>query len=338
MYKTEEITNKDEWEKYLLSQNPGTFLQSWNWGETNRLSGFRIKRLGFYSSKKLVGIAQLIHQPARRGPHFLIPGGPVVDYDNEKLTSFVFDEIKKFAKKEKAWFVRVRPDVVDSEKIRKRFEIAELKSAPMHLHGEHTLILDISKSEEEILKGMRKTTRYLIRKSFNEGYEIRTSIDPKDASVLYELQKQTVERHKFVGFPRRLFEAQLETFGKDNQGELFICEKNKEPLVAAIIIYYANKAFYHHSGSSRSARRTNASYFTQWQIIRKAKELGYKYYDFWGIAPTENPRHRFAGVTIFKKGFGGKRVDWVHAHDLPVNPLYKFTYLFESVRRLSRRL
>ena len=66
--------------------------------------------------------------------------------------------------------------------------------------------------------------------------------------------------------------------------------------------------------------------------------MGLKYYDFWGIAPTDDPNHRFAGVTIFKKGFGGERIDWVHAHDLPVSPLYKLTYVFETGRRIRRNL
>ncbi len=336
--KAEEILDKTLWENYLISQSPGTFLQSWNWGETNRLCGFNIKRIGFYQSGSLVGIAQLIHQPAKRGPHYLVPGGPVIDYDNKKLVNFVVDTLKKIAKEEGAWFVRIRPDVIDSDNLRNRLKSAGLIYAPMHLHGEHTLILDITKNDDEILKNMRKTTRYLIKKSLSEGFKIRLSKNPQDAEILERLQKVTVKRHRFVGFTKKLFEAQIETFGKDDQSELFICEKKGDQVVAAIIIYYGEKAFYHHSGSSEESRGTNTSYFTQWQIIKRAKDLGKKYYDFWGIAPSDNPKHRFAGVTTFKKGFGGERIDWVHAHDLPISPLYWLTYLFETGRRTFRRL
>ena len=333
-----EISDKSVWESFLLSQNPGTFLQSWNWGEANRLVGFKVKRFGIYDGSKLVGAVQLIHQPAKRGQHYLIPGGPVIDYESKRLLKFTIDSIKEIARKENIWFIRIRPDVIDSEKLRLSLSELGLFSAPMHLHGEHTLILDVSKDEVEILKNMRKTTRYLIKKSLNEGYKIRISTNPKDTQILFDLQKETVKRHRFVGFTPRLFEAQLETFGKNDQSLLFVCEKNGKPLVAAIVIFYGEKAFYHHSGSANVARETNASYFTQWQIIRKAKELGYKYYDFWGIAPTDDPKHRFSGVTIFKKGFGGEKVDWVHAQDLAISPFYWLTFIFETVRRVVRRL
>ncbi|OGM20888.1 hypothetical protein A2714_00510 [Candidatus Woesebacteria bacterium RIFCSPHIGHO2_01_FULL_38_9] len=337
-YKVIEVLDKSIWETFLLSRKPGTFLQSWNWGESNRLSGFNIKRLGFYQSENLVGVAQLIHQPAKRGPHYLVPGGPVIDYDNKELVAFTFSTIKNIAKKDNVWFVRIRPDVSDSENLRNQLKNVGLIYAPMHLHGEHTLILNITKGEEEILKNMRKTTRYLIKRSLNEEFKIRLSKNPKDTKILEKLQKITVKRHHFVGFTKKLFEAQIETFGKDGQAELFICEKKGNQIVAAIIIYYGEKAFYHHSGSSEESRNTNASYFTQWQIIKRAKKLGKKYYDFWGIAPTDDPKHRFAGVTTFKKGFGGERIDWVHAHDMPISSLYWTTYLFETGRRLIRRL
>jgi len=336
--KVKEVEDKNEWERFLLSQNPQTFLQSWNWGETNRLTGFKVKRLGFYLSNKLVGLSQLIHQPAKRGPHYLIPGGPVINYQDEKLVVNVFNAIKEIAKKDKVWFVRVRPDLKENDEIRRLFSRLGLIYAPMHLHGEHTLILDLTKSEEEILKGMRKTTRYLIRKSLNEGFNIKISKDPKYSEILAKLQKDTVERHHFVGFSKKLFNSQLATFAKENQAELFICEKDKIPFVASLIVYYGNKAFYHHSASSNLSQRTNATYFTQWQIIKRAKDLGKRYYDFWGIAPTDDPKHRFAGVTVFKKGFGGTRVDLVHAHDIPCSRYYWITYLFETIRKKVRRL
>lgn len=337
-YYTKEITEKEIWENYLLAQKPGTFLQSWNWGEVNRRIGYKIERLGFYDGDKILGLALLIHQPAKRGPHLLIPGGPVIDYENKELTSFVFKELKSYAKKKGVWFVRIRPDIKDRPYLWELFKSNGLNPAPMHVHGENTLILDISKSEEEILMGMRKNTRYLIRKSLKEGYSVTSGKETERTERLFKLQKETVKRHGFVGFKKKLFAKELEIFGNDNQALLFECKRKKDLLASAIIIFYAGKAFYHFSGSSHSSLKTNASYYLQWNIIRKAKELGMKYYDFWGIAARENPKHRFWGVTVFKRGFGGERTDWMHAHDLPTHPFYWITYFFETLRRGIRHL
>lgn len=333
-----EINDKDVWENFLSSQKPGTFLQSWNWGEVNKAVGYEILRLGFFQFEKVFGVALLIHQPAKRGPHFLIPGGPVVDFENKSLVSFVFDEIKKVAKKRGGWFVRIRPDVPDSQELRKTLKDYGFVPAQMHVHGENTLVLDINRDDKEILGGMRKTTRYCIKRALNEGYRVTSSVNSKGIENLYKLQKETAERHRFVGFQKKMFLSELEIFGRDGQALLFECRKRNSLLASAIVVFYGKKAFYHFSGSSKDSLRTNASYFLQWEIIKKSRSLGYKYYDFWGIAPRDDPKHRFWGVTVFKKGFGGERIDWLHAHDLPLTPTYWLTYLFETGRRVFRRL
>jgi len=337
-YQVKEIKDRKIWEQFVISQKPQSFLQSWNWGKTNKLIGNKIFRLGFFRGKRLLGICLLIKQSAKRGPHLIIPGGPIINWDNQSLISFVSKEIKKLAHKEKVWFIRVRPELLDSQKSRQLFKDLGFVSAPMHLHAENTWVLDIVPEEENLLMGMRKNTRYLIRKSLKTNLKLQTTIDPEASKVLKKLQDETISRHKFVGFPEKLFRILLETFGQDKQAEMFTVKLGQETLAAAIIIFYNQIAYYYLSGSSDKSRNIPASYFLQWQIIKEAKKRGCQHYNFWGIAPTNNPRHRFWGVTIFKKGFSGRRVDWLHTQDLPLSPLYWLTYIFERIRKIRRSL
>ncbi len=300
--------------------------------------GTSIYRLGFYDGNKLEGVCLLIVENAKRGRHLIIPGGPVLNWTDKKLVNFFVQEIKSLAVREKAWFIRVRPEISETSENRNFFMRLGFISAPMHLHAENTWILNIEKSEEQLLKGMRKTTRYLVKKSGTYGLISEESGNSDYAKSLFVLQKETMKRHRFIGFPQKLFETEIEVFSKDNQGSVFICKKGKEVLAAAIIIFYGDSAYYHFSGSVSEYAKIPFSYFLQWQIIRAAQKRGLKYYNFWGIAPVDNPNHRFAGVTIFKTGFGGERIDWLHAHDLPVSPLYWTTYVFESLRKIFRRL
>lgn len=337
-YEVKEIGNKEVWEKFVLSHNPRSFLQSWNWGETNRLMGDKVFRLGFFKNGEQIGVCLLIKQRAKRGPHFLVPGGPIMDWGNRNLVEFFIKTIQELAKKEKVWFVRIRPELLDNDENQKLLSDLGFISAPMHLHAENTWVLNITPDKEELLAGMRKNTRYSIRKSLKIDLTFEETTDSKASRILKKLQDETIARHKFVGFPEKLFRAQLESFGKDNQAKLYVCSLGKVPLVASIIIFYGDYAYYHHSGSSKKAREIPASYFMQWKIIQESKKRGCKYYNLWGIAPNDNPNHRFAGVTLFKKGFGGERVDWLHAVDLPTHSLYWLTYFFETVRRVARRL
>ena len=143
-FKFREITNKKNWERFVLSHNPQTFLQSWNWGEVNMATGEEIKRLGFYEGNKLIGVVQMIKQNAKRGSHFLIPAGPLIEWKNKGLVSFVIKKIKEIAIEEKVWFVRIRPEILDTDENRLLFKKLGFVKSPMHLYAENTWALDLT--------------------------------------------------------------------------------------------------------------------------------------------------------------------------------------------------
>lgn len=326
------ITDKGLWEKEVMAYPNPTFLQSWAWGETHSSLGKKIFRL-----KLSNGIALLIKEEARRGTYLTCPGGPLIPWHKEYLNEFK-DNCLELSKQEHATFVRIRPNVIESPQ---NLELAKMNgfvSAPTHMHAEVTWQLDLTPSDEELLKGMRKTTRYLIRKAQNMGVEIQKSSSNSDVQTLFQLELETAKRHSFVPFPLKFLESHFEAFIKDRQIILLKGIWDKRVVSVAMIVFYAREAVYHYSGSSNQYSEVPVNYLLQWEAIKEAKARGMKIYNFWGISPTDNPKHRFAGVTTFKKGFGGFRTDYLHAHDLPISPLYYPTRIFESVRRIMRRL
>lgn len=337
-YEIKIVSNKDVWEGFILRSSPKSFLQSWNWGETNKDLGEKVFRLGVFHKGKLVGVAQLIKQEAKRGWHMLLPGGPIIDWDNKHLVKFLFSYLKNFAIKEKCTFIRVRPEIIDTPEKRAFFKHLGCVKSPMHLHAQNTWILDITKSEEDLLKGMRKSTRYLVKKSLQEHFKIIKSTNPKDVKYLKKLQDEVISRNKFVGFSEKYFKSQITNFAKDNQANLYLIKKNNKVVVAAIVIFYGDRAYYHNSGSSVDGLKLNASYRFMWEVIKDAKARDLKYYDMWGAVPPGRKKHRFAGPSLFKEGFGGNQVNWLPAQDLPVSLLYWPTNIFESARRLIRHL
>lgn len=332
------IENKKLWEQFALKEDPQTFLHSWNWGEAQRKLGDTVIRIGFFDGPKLIGVSMFITQDAKRGKHLIVPGGPLIDWHKKSLVEIFLMALEDIAQQKKALFVRVRPELLDTPDNNSLLASLGFVNAPMHLHAENTWVLDINKSDDELLYGMRKNTRYLIRKSQKEGLTFRKANSEEGIDILFKLQTQTVERHNFLGFPKKLFKSQLEAFSEDNQLDLFVCEKNGIACVAAMIIFYGDTAYYHHSGSTEIANTISASYFMQWNIIQEAKKRGLNHYNFWGIAPPNAAKHRFTGVTIFKKGFGGRAVDWMHAKDYKISNLYYGTKVFEYIRKKVRGL
>lgn len=338
MIRSLSISHKKIWENFVLSQKDANFLHSWDWGEVQKKLGFKAIRLGFYNIGILEGIALLIIRRARRGNYLECPAGPLLNWDNKSVFKEFLEQIKAIGKKEKCIFARVRPQLLSTEFNKVLFKKYGFIKAPMHLHAQTTWQLDLDKNEEELLKTMRKTTRYLIRRAKKYGVIILQSNDIKDIDVLYNLQLQTALRHKFVPFSKKYLLTEFEVFSANKECLLFKAVYKKKILALAMIIFYHKEAIYHYSGSTSEFSKIPASYLLQWEAINEARKRNCLLYNFWGITDSNNPKHRFYGVTTFKKGFGGWQKNYLPAQDYPLKLRYWTVYLFETIRKIFRHL
>lgn len=338
MVRIGEIEDKNIWEKFVLAYPQASFLHSWYWGKMQEQLGKKILRFGLFSNNKLNGVFLLIKQEAKRAAYLECPGGPLLDWANHLAFDLFIKHIKETAREENCQFIRVRPQLLDTAKTRLLFKKKGFFWSAMHLHAENTLQLDLRKSNEQLLKEMRKNTRYLIKKAQKYGVKIIQSKKVEDIALLYQLQLETVQRQKFVPFSQKFFEEEFKAFLAADKIRLFKASFQGKVLAASLIIFYGKEAVYHYSGSSCELRKIPASYLLQWEAIQEARRRGCCFYNFWGISPSNNLHHRFAGVTLFKKGFGGQEISYLHAQDYPVQLSYAFTFLFETFRKIYRRL
>ncbi len=327
--KIKEIKDKKEWENFLNEVEEKTFLHSWNWGEFQKKEEEKIWRIGFYDPE-LIGVALIVKIRARRGTFLFVPHGPVVS----KKKKEVFEKLKEYLKNLKeASFARIA-FVWEKGTFK-----PNLKNSPIHIHPEKTWELDLKK--EDLLMPMRKTTRYLIRKGRkNPDIEIGKSDDLK---LFHDLLEKTAKRHNFTPFSFEYLKNQYDSFKKDDQIALFLGRYKGEVLSAAIVVFWQGTAFYHHGASLN--HKQPISYLLQWEIIQEAKKRGCKKYNFWGIAPDiekkedlKKSSHPWAGITLFKMGFGGYSKEYIKTADLVFSPKYYLTYYFEKLRKIKRRV
>lgn len=338
MIEIKEVKAKEAWEKFVLSDPMGNFLQSWNYGRFQESLGKKIFRLGFYDRGQITGTAFFFKQEAKRGTYLECAGGPLINWKKPVYWEEFVKKIEEVGKEEKCVFIRIRPQLLGSLANRLLFKNKGFVPAPMHLHAENTLQLDLGKSEDQLLRGMRKNTRYLIKKAREQGVKVEQSTNLEDIKILSDLQKETVKRQHFIPFSEKVFQQEFKAFLVDDQIRFFKASYEGEALAAALIIFYGREAVYHYSGSSSRFRKIPTSYLLQWEAIKQAKKRGCKVYNLWGVAPEDKPNHRFAGVSIFKRGFGGEPIDYLHAHDFPLTSRYWLIYVFEALRRYFRRL
>jgi len=370
-----EIDNKEIWENFLLQCAEKTFLQSWNWGEFNsQMSSSskisrgetsedkKIWRFGAYNKEKLMGVALVLKVFAKRGTFLFIPHGPVViegisGQDKKEILELILVQLSDIARKEKASFIRVSPIFLKNEENENVFLDLGFRPAPIHMHPETTWELDITLPEEKLLMNMRKTTRYLIRQAEkNPDIQIVISNKIEDLKLFWPVYQNTAKRHHFVVFSEKYLEIEFKSFSDSKEIMLFLGKYKEQVVSVAVFVFWQDMCFYHHSGSLSDYNKIPVSYLLQWQVIKEAKNMGCRTYNFWGIAPeieTEadaqkfyppkfylgkfrRARHPWAGLSLFKMGFGGYKKNYVKTQDFIISKKYWINYVIESIRKRKR--
>lgn len=336
-----EIKNRDEWEKFLQNQTNTLFVQSWNYGEFYKSMGENFWVCGVYDNNdKLIGGSLVVSTHAKRGNFLYLPYGPILPPVQEReVFSALMDFIKKIAKDKNEYdFIKVSPFIEDTENNRKMFSEYGFKNAPLHILAETTWLLDLSKSEDELLQAMNKNHRNLINRCLREGIKIEKTQNRESIGNFLKLYDITAQRHKFHKFSEKYVTAEFSAFAQNNQAMILSAQLPNSTLdSAAVIMYYGNMAAYRHGASLNTDKKLPTSYLIQWEAIKEAKARGIKLYNFWGIAPENAPKtHPFWGITHFKKGFGGFQKDLLHCQDLPLKPRYYFNWAVELIRKIKR--
>ena len=333
-----EIDDKKRWEDFASECVQKTFCQSWNWGIFNQSMGDKVWRFGIFENEQLVAIAQVLKIKARRGSFLFVPHGPLIVLgDKKEIIKSILEKLKDLAKTENVNFIRFSPtlEVSDSN----IFKDLGFRNAPIHMHPELTWELDISLSEEDILKGMRKTTRYLIKQAEkNKDIEITKGTSDEMLNDFEKLYLETAERQSFTPFSNDYLKKEVDAFKNDNQILIFSGKYKGEVVSSAIIVYYSGIGFYHQGASSLKYPKVPVSYLLQWEAIKEAKDRGCKLYNFWGLVPEGTKNHPWAGLSLFKKGFGGFEKEYVKTQDYVLSNKYWLTYIIEQIRRRKRHL
>jgi lipid II:glycine glycyltransferase (peptidoglycan interpeptide bridge formation enzyme) len=297
------------------------FLVSKEWADILQTEE-NVETLGVYDGEKLSALFNLIKKDFKFGlSYYYLPRGPVFakDLSAEKQSEIWQLLISEF-KSRRGIFLRVEP---------KDFLPSNIKALPsINLQPKETLMLDLSLSEEELLKSFHQKTRYNIRLAEKKGVVVREGQGEKDFVSFWSLMTETGKRDNFHIHNQNHYHL-LATANPDFI-KLFIAEIDGQTIAAGLFSFFGDKATYLHGASAHEFRQLMAPYLLQWTLIKTAKESGYKYYDFYGIDAKKWP-----GVTRFKTGFGGFTVSYAGTCDIILNP---FTYALYNILRRIRRL
>ncbi|TMU84340.1 hypothetical protein FGG79_15725 [Bacillus sp. BHET2] len=177
-----------------------------------------------------------------------------------------------------------------------------------------TLHLDLEQSEEELFKGMNRTTRYQINKAFKEPFTV-TIIDQPSTKNIEEFVQFFIPFAKEKNIPpcsqsklQSLREAGMIVLTKvlDDDGRKLASHAYSLTNGKASMIHSCSGRFEFGNNTERN-RIGRANRFLHWNDILYFKGKQYKTYDFVGLS-FDDRDEAMKNITDFKKGFGGNEV------------------------------
>ncbi len=303
-----------------------SFFQSWEWGEVQRSYGREVYRYviedgGFH------GAVQFIVMPLSRGKTYLMsPRGPIFSatksYEEFYRAIVSSEAFRRMVDTHKAVFWRFEP--LDHHLPAFARRVADVQPAV-------TTVIELEQAEEDLLAAMKQKTRYNIRLAEKKNVSVEViegaaMADERWMNLWWELLEETSERHGIRHHGRLYYEAMFKEFGESGSGELLVASVSGEVAAMNLNARYGDTMTYLHGVSTQKHRSVMAPYALQWTGIRRAKEAGYRWYDFYGIAPEGVKDHRLAGVTRFKTGFGGQVLEYPGTFDFSISGLWYTIY------------
>jgi lipid II:glycine glycyltransferase (peptidoglycan interpeptide bridge formation enzyme) len=258
--------------------------------------------------------------------------------DPEKID---WEELKEAGRDHHCIFIKVEPLECVNASMRQCVNGATLrKSKP--IFATQTILLDLTKPEEDLLAGMKQKTRYNVRLAQKKGVVVEERSDPEALDIFLKLQKETARRQGFFVHPDNYYRTVWEVLHPKGMAYLLVAEVRDVndgrggggamvPIVAWMLLKYQDTLYYLYGGSSEKFKNFMASSLVMWEAIKLGKRLGCKVFDMWGA--TNDPQDPWYGFTRFKLGYGGQLITFPGAYDLILQPLlYWLFVLVDKIR------
>lgn len=313
------FSEETRWDGFVAQSPLRSFLQTWTWGKLQEEIHAPFWRLVVEDKGKIIAVALVLERSLRLGYSWLyIPRGPIFlegISENERDAAWIAleEKLKSLADERGSFFVRIDP-------LFQTFSRHGWQKASREVQPQHTLMLSLAPSEEELLAAMHPKTRYNIRVAERKGVQVRFSNDVQDVHAFLATSRSVTARNGFSYHPDEYYCGIIETLGKNGMAELAIAEVGGKAVAVHIMIYADGIATYAHGASMNKYRSYMAPALLYWKTILRAREKEMKLYDFFGVAPEHAADdHPWAGITRMKTGFGGTRVSYCGAYDLVLN-------------------
>ncbi len=319
-------------------------LQSYEWGEFRAAQGIKIVRKGLFENEHLASAFQLtIHKI----PHtnFTIGYLPKGELPSKEM----LEELRKIGRENKCIYIQLEPNVLQDYNLPALTSTLQPSFHP--LFTKYTFILDLTKTEEELLKNMHHKTRYNIRVAQKHGVKIVEDNSADAFEKYWQIMQETTNRQKFYAHTKKYHHLQWSIFSPNKKSSkssasnhlnyhLFLANYQNKTLAAWVLFTFHGTLYYPYGSSSSENRETMASNLLMWEAIRFGKQQDLKKFDMWGsMGPNPDIKDPWYGFHRFKQGYGPQLTEFIGSYDLVINPfLYPILKAADKLRWIYLRM
>jgi lipid II:glycine glycyltransferase (peptidoglycan interpeptide bridge formation enzyme) len=275
------------------------------------------------------------------------PKGPLLDWTDPSRRSDALQQLQSLAKRQRAIFIKIDPDVVvgpgqPGEAVRADLLRLGWVESREQVQFRSTMWIDLTPGEETLLANMKQKTRYNIRLAERKGVTVRPG-GLEDLGLLYRMYAETSIRDRFVIRDEAYYRRAWGSFLQAGLAEILVAEAEGEAVAGLVLFHFGTTAWYFYGMSTSRQREKMPNYLLQWEAMRLAKARGCTRYDLWGAPDEPDEQDPMWGVYRFKEGLGGQLVRTLGAWDYPVSPFWYYIYtqampkILDALRRRGRQ-
>lgn len=312
---------------------PVPFYQSQGWHQTVSTEHTQAVRFSV-TGTGVIQTLVILYPLKGLGTHMYIPRGPVMSETVSASDVAAWaTEIATIAKQNKAHWCLIEPDTLTDEQL--SWLDSHTRLLPKDRLPHQTRKIDLSKPTDLLLQEMNKKTRYNIRLAEKRGTTIQR-VTPQDTdfepifAAFYDLLEETSSRAQFQIHSKQHYRTILET--KTDTFTPYLLSAHHDEDISAIHMFVdtQSETVYLHGGSASRLKNLMGPYLVQWEAIRQAKRAGLKTYDFWGTSDT---KPSWAGITRFKRKFGGYTVEYPKTRAMLFSPVGRAYKLLTQIKK-----
>lgn len=339
----------DVWNRFIADSPGGHILQSYEWGELKRRTGWNVVRVLLEHEGHPQAAASILERqvPFLHRSIAYCPRGPALDWSDEQIVDQALAAVVTLARQRRNIAVTIDPAVPDGARGplellgRHGFTCSSMADGFGGIQPRCVMRLDITPDLDDILARFKSKWRYNVRLAVRKGVQVQEGRGIPDMDRFYDLLLETARRDGFVVRAREYFHWLHELFIERGLGYLLLAEHEGETLAGVIVLTMGRQAWYLYGASSNQKRNLMPNHLLQWEAIKHAKHHNCTVYDFRGVNQEADPAAggKLSGLNRFKAGFGAQFVRYIGQYDLVNAPLaYRVYHLGAAARALKMRL